>query len=71
MYILDVHYNSSGCIAVCPSFIPAAVIVTDPYSTKVGLLSHISLCYLTVSECLSWTAVVTVSLALRVSELKF
>jgi len=35
--------HSSGCISLCPaSFIPVTVIVTYPYSTKVGLLSHIS-----------------------------
>jgi len=35
--------HSIGCISICPaSFIPATVTVTDPHSTKVGLLSHIS-----------------------------
>ncbi len=45
------------------------VTVTDHHSTKVGLLSHISPLHLTVSECLSWTAVMPVSLALWVLEL--
>ena len=54
--------HSSGCISVCPaSFIHVTLIVTDTHSTEV---SHISPRHLTVSECLSWTAIVTISLAL-------
>ena len=35
--------HSSDCISVCSaSFIPVPVIVTDPYSTEVSLLFHIS-----------------------------
>jgi len=35
--------HSSVCISVCPAFYtPVTVIVTEPHSTKVGLLSHIS-----------------------------
>ena len=65
-------WHNSGCISVCPaSFIPFSVIVSDPHSTKVGLLSYISPWHLTVSECLSWTAVMTVSLALWVLEVSF
>ena len=46
-------WHSSGCISVHPaSFIPVTVIVTDPHSTKVGLLSHISP-FLISPECLS------------------
>jgi len=51
------------------SFIPVAVIFTDPYSTNVSLLSLISPWHLTVLKYLSWTAVMTVSLALSVLEL--
>ena len=55
-------------ISVCPvSCIP--VTVTDHHSTKAGLLSHISPWHLMVSECLAWTAVMTVPLALWILEL--
>ena len=55
---------------LCPaSFVPVTVIVTDPHSTKFRSLSHISPRHLTVSECVSLTAVMTVSLALWVLEL--
>jgi len=46
-----------------------SLIVTDHHTTKFGLSSHISPRHLTVSECLSWTAVITISLALWVLEL--
>ena len=39
--VITATWHSGGCIFVCPaSFIP--VTITDPHSTKVGLLSHIS-----------------------------
>jgi len=50
-------------------FLYLSVIVIDPCATTVGLLSHISPWHLTVSECLSWTAVMSVSLVLWVLEL--
>ena len=63
-------WHGSGCISICPaSFIRVTVTVTDPHSTEVGSLSHISPWHLTVSECLSWPAVMTISLALWVLEL--
>ena len=58
-------WHGSGCISVCPaSFIHVTLIVTDPHSTKVS--PHISPRHLTVSKCLSGTAIMTVSLALWV-----
>ena len=43
--------------------------LSQPHSTKVSLLSHISSWHLTISKCLSWTAVMIVLLALWVLEL--
>ena len=62
--------HGNGCISVCrASCIRVTVIVIDPHSTKVDSLSLISPWHLAVSECLSWTAVVTVSLEFWVLEL--